>query len=159
MATTHWGAVSAYPEAGRIREQELKKGFWAKALSHGACYKRIQSPQCDIKDTIEYILAKQFEAVATQIQEELVELDKRVSQTKAGQKLIDTQRIRSGLRVPALAAQKLKDPVRRDSSRYVLLCLHQFCNQLTRLLRNIHPTLSRPPHSPGPSLTHDAAPS
>jgi hypothetical protein len=101
MATTHWEAVSAYPEAGQIREKELKAGFWAETLTHGARYKRIQMPQRDIGDTIEYILTKQFEATATQIQEELVDLDRRVAQTEAGQTLIDTLRKRSGLRAPA----------------------------------------------------------
>jgi hypothetical protein len=113
MATTHWGAVSAYPEAGRLREQELKTGFWAEALTHGACYKRVQMPQRDVGDTIEHILAKQFEATATQVQWELVDLDKRVSQTEAGQKLIDTLQKRSGLWVPA--AQELSDSESIDS--------------------------------------------
>jgi hypothetical protein len=105
MATTHWGAVSAHPEAGQIREKELKTGFWAETLTHGARYQRIQTPQ-HVGDTIEYILTKQFEAQrATQIQKELVELDKRVAQTEAGQTLEDTLQKRSGLRAPA--AQKL----------------------------------------------------
>jgi hypothetical protein len=106
MATTHWGAVSAHPEAGQIREKELKTGFWAETLTHGARYQSIQTPQ-HVGDAIEYILTKQFETrrPATQIQKELVELDKRVAQTEAGQKLEDTLKKRSGLRDPA--AQKL----------------------------------------------------
>jgi hypothetical protein len=107
MATTHWGAVSAYREAGQLREQDLKTEFWGEALTHGACYKRVQMPQRDVGDTIEYILTKQFEATTTQIQRELVDLDKRVAQTEAGQKLIDTLQKRSGLWVPA--AQELSD--------------------------------------------------
>jgi hypothetical protein len=44
MATTHWGAVSVYPEAGQIREKELKTEFWAETLGAGARYMRIQTP-------------------------------------------------------------------------------------------------------------------
>jgi hypothetical protein len=53
-------------------------------------------PQRDIGDTIEHILTEQFEAVATKIQEELVELDKRVVGTEAGETLTDTLQRRLG---------------------------------------------------------------
>ena len=90
MATTHWGAVSAYPVAGQIRERELQTEVWAETLTQGAYYKRIQMPQRDIGDTIEYILATQFEVAVTQIQEELVDMDKRVAETEAGKILTVT---------------------------------------------------------------------
>jgi hypothetical protein len=124
MATTHWGAVSAHPEAGQIREKELNTGFWAETLTHGARYQRIQTPQ-HVGDVIEYILAKQFEArrPATQIQKELVELDKRVAQTEAGKKLEDT--LQKRLRAPA--AQKLSPfawLIQKALSAFIFLFLH-----------------------------------
>jgi hypothetical protein len=90
MATTQWDTVSTNPLVGQVREQELRTSFWAETLGHGACYMRIQTPQRDIGEIIEYILTKQFEAVVIQIQEELVQLDKRVAETEAGETLIDT---------------------------------------------------------------------
>ena len=61
-----------------------------ESLSQGAVYKRIDAADSrrDIGDVIDYILRKH--AVATQIQEELVELGKRVAETEAARKLRET---------------------------------------------------------------------
>jgi urease accessory protein UreF len=99
MATTHWNAVSDRPVVGQAREQELRREFWAETLTHGACYKRIQTPQ-HARDTVEYMLTQQLEAVSTKIQEELVDREMRVAQTEAGRRLIDT--VQGRLRDPLL---------------------------------------------------------
>jgi hypothetical protein len=117
MATTQWGTVSAYPEAGQVREEELKTNFWAETLKSGARYMRIQPPESNVNDIIEYILTKQF-AVATDLQEEMVDLDRRVKQTKAGRKLTDVLDKRYGAfatpRSPIPAnAPPLKRPAKR----------------------------------------------
>jgi hypothetical protein len=79
------------PAAGPIRENDLKE-FLTESLSQGAVYRRIQvdamDPMRDIRDAIDYILGKNV--VATQVQEELVELGKRVAETEAAQKLRET---------------------------------------------------------------------
>jgi hypothetical protein len=93
MATTHWGAVSE--QAGRIREQELRTEFWSETLANGAGYKRIQTRQ-NARGIIEYMLAKQSEAVPTRIQEELVDFNMRVRQTEAGTRLYDAVQRRLG---------------------------------------------------------------
>jgi hypothetical protein len=89
MASTHWETLLHNPAAGPIRENDLKE-FLTESLSQGAVYQRIDTvdPRRDIGDIINYILRKR--AVATQIQEELVELDKRVAETEAAQKLRET---------------------------------------------------------------------
>jgi hypothetical protein len=89
MASTHWETLLHNPAAGPIREDDLK-GFLVESLSQGAVYKRIDAtdPRRDIGDVIDYILRKH--AVAIQIQEELVELGKRVAETEAAQKLRET---------------------------------------------------------------------
>ena len=94
MATNHWDTID--PEVGNIREQDLQTVFWEKTLNGGAVYKRIETPQRDIGDVIEHILAEKYEAVATKIQEELVVLDKRVVGTEAGEVLADTLQRRIG---------------------------------------------------------------
>jgi hypothetical protein len=94
MATTQWCTVSANPEAGQAREADLTT-FWAETLKSDARYMRIQPPESNENDVIEYILTKQF-AVATDVQEEMVDLDRRVKQTKAGRKLTDVLEKRSG---------------------------------------------------------------
>jgi hypothetical protein len=89
MASTHWEALLHNPAAGPIRENDLKE-FLTESLSQGAVYRRIDAtdPRRDIGDIIAYILRKR--AVATQIQEELVELGKRVAETEAARKLRET---------------------------------------------------------------------
>ncbi|KAJ2914648.1 hypothetical protein MD484_g5747, partial [Candolleomyces efflorescens] len=89
MATTQWDTVAANPKAGQVREKELQESFWAEALEEGAHYMRVENPQDDVREVIEYILTKQFEAVVTKIQVELVQLDKRVAETGAGQTLVN----------------------------------------------------------------------
>ncbi|KAJ2915294.1 hypothetical protein MD484_g5093, partial [Candolleomyces efflorescens] len=89
MASTHWDCLQRNPEAGRIREGELKE-FWAESLSRGAVYKRIGAtdPRRDIEGIIDLILEKH--AVVTRVQEELVEQGKRVAETDAAQTLRET---------------------------------------------------------------------
>ena len=89
MASTHWDTLLHNPAAGPIRENDLKE-FWTSTLSQGAVYRRIGATDSrrDIEDVIDFILRKY--AVATQIQEELVELGKRVAATEAAQKLRET---------------------------------------------------------------------
>ncbi|KAJ2916905.1 hypothetical protein MD484_g3533, partial [Candolleomyces efflorescens] len=91
MASTHWDTLLHNPTAGVIREGDLKQ-FWGESLSMGAVYKRIDAtdPRRDINDIIDFILEKH--AVITRVQEELVELDKRVYETEAAHKLREALR-------------------------------------------------------------------
>jgi hypothetical protein len=112
MATSHWDAIDL--KVGESREDELKTDFWKEALDGGAFYKRVRIPQSetdelktdlgaktsnDIEDTVEHILTNQFDAVVTKIQAELVEWDKRVAGTDAGETLTDTLQKRAGGRI------------------------------------------------------------
>jgi hypothetical protein len=89
MASTHWETLLHNPAAGPIREKDLKE-FLTETLSQGAVYRRIGAtdPMRDTRDVIDYILGKNV--VATRVQEELVELGKRVAETEAAQKLRET---------------------------------------------------------------------
>jgi hypothetical protein len=86
MASTQWETLVYNPAIGPIREKDLKE-FWAESIDRGAVYKRIDAPdpKGDIVKVIDHILEEH--AVATQIQEELVELCKRVAETGAPWKL------------------------------------------------------------------------
>jgi hypothetical protein len=138
MATTHWSVISTNPEAGEIRERELQKEFWAETLTHGACYRRIQTPQQDIRDTIESMLTKQFETVATKIQEELVEKNLRVAQTEAGKTLIDA--VQKRLRVPTLLPPKQEELRGSGSQRCDIHGVYRFLSSSSRVLGPIGST-------------------
>jgi hypothetical protein len=87
MATTHWDAIM--PTSGEDREQELRV-FWKDILSEGAELMRIQDPQADSHRIVDHILRLHAAQVAIQIQEELVDLDKRIPRTEAGKLLRHT---------------------------------------------------------------------
>jgi hypothetical protein len=91
MASTHWETILHNQAAGPIREKDLKV-FWSDTLGGGAEYMRVEVPEDDPRrDTqrvIDYILGRH--AVATRIQEELVDLNKRVQETDAAQTLAET---------------------------------------------------------------------
>jgi hypothetical protein len=89
MASTQWETLLHNPSAGPVRERDLKR-FWSTTLAQGAVYRRIDAndPKRDTEDIIDYILTKH--AVATKIQEELVESGKRVAETEAAQTLRET---------------------------------------------------------------------
>ncbi|KAJ2915646.1 hypothetical protein MD484_g4776, partial [Candolleomyces efflorescens] len=94
LASTQWDTLVHNPSVGPVREKDLKE-FWSTSLAQGATYKRVGvvNPKRDTEDIIEHILRKN--PIATQIQEELVQLSKRVVQTEAAQTLramLGTQR-------------------------------------------------------------------
>jgi hypothetical protein len=86
MASTQWETILHNPAAGPIREEDLQV-FWRDTLAQGAVYRRIDvtDPRGDAQAIIDHILERHV--VATQIQKELVELNKRVKETEAAQKL------------------------------------------------------------------------
>ncbi|KAJ2915295.1 hypothetical protein MD484_g5098, partial [Candolleomyces efflorescens] len=117
MATTHWSEIpSKHPEVGQIREQELQQEFWVEALTNGARYRRVsEAPEADNWGIIDHLLAKHFEAVATKIQEELVQRGLRVAQTEAGRTLKDAMHKRLG--APAPEVRPTREELRASSSQ------------------------------------------
>ncbi|KAJ2915301.1 hypothetical protein MD484_g5092, partial [Candolleomyces efflorescens] len=102
MATTHWGETKRTRQVCQNRLEELKRDFWAGFLASGAIHMVVPGPdhegeelENNVNDIVEYILQKQM-AVATEVQQELVDSKKRVKDTKAGQKLTDALNKRLG---------------------------------------------------------------
>ena len=92
MATSHWDTVGSV--AGEVREKELVERWWKDILEQGAGYQRIEEPERDIVGMIERLLENH--AISIQIQEELVDNDKRIAETEAGKVL--TNRLEAMLR-------------------------------------------------------------
>ena len=84
MTTTHWDSI--LPTSGEDRERELEV-FWKDILSEGAQLMRIQDPYSDSHRIVDHILRLHAGRVAIQIQEELVDMDKRIPRTEAGKLL------------------------------------------------------------------------
>ncbi|KAJ2915304.1 hypothetical protein MD484_g5113, partial [Candolleomyces efflorescens] len=94
MASTQWETITTRNKAaGPIRENDLKE-FWKKTLDEGAVYMRVGGSEAEderrggTQRVIDHILKNH--AVSTRIQEELVNLNKRVKETDAAQELTET---------------------------------------------------------------------
>jgi hypothetical protein len=108
MASTQWETILHNQAAGPIRENDLND-FWSNTLTQGAVYMRVEVPEDDPRrDTqrvIDHILERH--AVATRIQEELVDQNKRVKETEAAQKLTETlERWLGESQTPELSQEK-----------------------------------------------------
>ena len=94
MATSQWDNLPN-EEAGRLREQELRKGFWKESVEAGAKVMRIQHKPADQEAIINHLLDNYVERLnqkldgfdVLQIQEEIVDLGKSIPATHAGQEL------------------------------------------------------------------------
>lgn len=111
MASTQWDAILHTPSAGPIREKDLKE-LWSNTLAQGAVYKRIdaEDPRRDTQNVIDYILARHA-TVTTQIQHELVDLNKRLAETEAAQKLRETSCL-VGPQMQVLAQERKKEQLK-----------------------------------------------
>ncbi|GLB39635.1 putative 50S ribosome-binding GTPase [Lyophyllum shimeji] len=88
LATTKWSEVP--PEVGARREDQLKDRHWKPMLELGSALRRFEDTQQSGWDIIEHILKNGSTEAATDavaIQQELVEIDKILPETEAGQKL------------------------------------------------------------------------
>jgi FtsZ-binding cell division protein ZapB len=92
MATTHWDSAELEsPGAGDSREGEFRTKFWKDILDEGAVLERIEDYNSDPDRIIDEILRKAQETEirkrGLQIQEELVDKEKKLTDTEAGKKL------------------------------------------------------------------------
>jgi len=83
IVTNMWGKVA--PEVGTAREQELADSFFKSALEKGARFLRHDDTIESAHEVIRTVLANQ--RVTLQIQEEMGEDRKKVSETTAGREL------------------------------------------------------------------------
>jgi hypothetical protein len=83
ILTNMWGKVT--PEVGAAREQELAGDFFKPALDNGARFRSHNDTAESAHDSIRAILDNQ--RVALQIQQEIVDQGKPVSETAAGKEL------------------------------------------------------------------------
>ncbi|KAF9489926.1 hypothetical protein BDN71DRAFT_1455368 [Pleurotus eryngii] len=84
LSTTMWGSIK--DGTGESREEELKAKFWKGMLDCGAKVSRFELTQESAWDTIDEV-RKSANKAALLLQEEMVELERKLSETQAGKTL------------------------------------------------------------------------
>ncbi|KAG6917333.1 hypothetical protein DXG01_002904 [Tephrocybe rancida] len=84
LATTKWSEVK--PSVGEQREAQLRDEHWKDMLMDGSKMRRFNGTQTSARAIINEILGRKV-LDATQIQSELVEIDKLLAETEAGRTL------------------------------------------------------------------------
>ncbi|KAH6903466.1 P-loop containing nucleoside triphosphate hydrolase protein [Coprinopsis sp. MPI-PUGE-AT-0042] len=91
LATSQWDSLKN-EATGVKREEELKAGHWKKLCAHGAMVKRKQKAPDDHDDIISHLLSNYLlnhvnQNEALLIQQEIVDLQRNIPATQAGQEL------------------------------------------------------------------------
>lgn len=86
LVTTMWDRVG--PALGESRESELLKRYWAQMIDHRATHWRFNNSESSAWDIIiKSVVQKNQTRQVLLLQEELVDLKKRINETKAGKAL------------------------------------------------------------------------
>jgi hypothetical protein len=89
MVTTMWDQVQDQ-QVARDRELELKENFWKAMLDLGSKMVRFENNLGSAKIIVDEMVAEKRERETLLLQEELVDLKKRLNETHAGRMLYDT---------------------------------------------------------------------
>ncbi|KAG6820497.1 hypothetical protein H0H93_016304 [Arthromyces matolae] len=84
LATTKWGEIMG--DVGDRREQQLRDEHWKDIIGRGSTMARFERTQTSAQKIIKDILARDA-ITSVQIQSELVDIDKLLAETAAGQTL------------------------------------------------------------------------
>jgi hypothetical protein len=114
LATTKWSHVAL--DAGQRREEQLSDTYWREMIAHGSSMARFMNTKKSASEIVKLILKKP-PMDALLIQEELVDLQKRLPETEAGmtlrytlQELLEDQKaITRQLREDTISRQLRKD--------------------------------------------------
>jgi len=116
LVTTMWDKLKS-KEVGEAREEDLKTNFWAPMIANDASIRRFENTPESALAIIDNLVAQRREGVVLLLQEELVDLERTLKETKAGQALYQSLQlllIRQKGVVEALAKQAKEQ---KDSSQ------------------------------------------
>jgi hypothetical protein len=85
LVTTMWDRVG--PALGESRETELLKRYWAQMIEHHAAHRRFNNSESSAWEIIRLVVQQDQTRHVLLLQEELVDLKKRINETKAGKAL------------------------------------------------------------------------
>ncbi|KAF8891140.1 hypothetical protein CPB84DRAFT_1939392 [Gymnopilus junonius] len=86
LVTTMWDKLKT-KEIGESREADLKKNFWADLIASQASVDRFENTLESARGIIDRLIVDRKEGVTLLLQEEIVDLERTLKETKAGQAL------------------------------------------------------------------------
>ncbi|KAF9449507.1 hypothetical protein P691DRAFT_852465 [Macrolepiota fuliginosa MF-IS2] len=89
LVTTMWDKLRR-PEAGEKRENELRENFWRGMLEKGSTVSRFDNTLNGAEEIIQGLIVEKNKRETLLLQEELVDLKRRLNETHAGQMLYST---------------------------------------------------------------------
>jgi len=85
LVTTMWDRVG--PAVGESRETELLNRYWTQMIAHHATHRRFNNSESSVWEIIRSVVQQDQTRQVLLLQEELVDLKKRINETKAGKAL------------------------------------------------------------------------
>ena len=85
LCTTKWSDI--YQEEGEMRTRQLTEIYWKEMVKGGSIVRKFEDSKKSAWEVIDSIIKEQTNMDALRIQEELVELEKVIPDTEAGQQL------------------------------------------------------------------------
>lgn len=107
LATTMWDKVDG--QVGILREKELKNGYWKTMIKQGSRTVRYRNTRESAWDILDGVLG--HNCLAVLLQREMVDMERQLRETQAGQKLYDT------LETLMKAQQEKLDKIRVETMR------------------------------------------
>jgi len=117
LTTTMW--LDVEEELGSVREKELEKKYWSGMISQGSKVFRFLNTPESAWIILDHFLRPAHERQAVQLQEEMVDLERQLSETKAGKKLYGE--LETIVKKQQTTLQKIREETKRHGRNEVLL--------------------------------------
>ena len=117
LTTTMW--VDVEEDLGSQREKELEEKYWNGMINEGSKVFRFLNTPESAWAILDHFLRPAHERHAVQLQEEMVDLERQLSETKAGKKLYgELEKI---VKTQQTTLQKIREETKRHGRNKVLL--------------------------------------
>lgn len=147
LVTTMWDKLKNQ-DTGVIRETDLKSNFWADLIKSQATVDRFENTSESARGIIDRLIVDRKEGVTLLLQEEIVDLERTLKETKAGQALYrDLQLLlykqRGILRDLANHAKTQGDPQQAAQFNEKYDVIQTEMEQLVGEIKNMHVSIGR----------------
>jgi hypothetical protein len=119
LVTTMWGEVDA--GIGSLRETELKKKYWKVMIDEGSATARYRNTRSSAWDILDHIIQDANHRKAVLLQKEMVDMQRQLPETSAGQELYRT--LDALVKLQQALLQNIRAETKREADQNILLVL------------------------------------
>jgi hypothetical protein len=131
LTTTMWDDVD--DKVGSVREKELVAKYWKGMMAHGSKTVRYNNSATSAWEIIDHFLQVANARYAVLLQEEMVDMEKQLRETKAGQTLYGTLEVL--VRKQQDMLNKIREETKRHGDDAVLSALREEYEDLRKQLQ------------------------